>query len=242
MSILRIRGDWDIRVGFLHWFETDLALSKVLKGLKRLGIRFDNLRYMFELVSMVPGAYKPLTLSLAATSARSAVSPSTSFTLATGLSSSTCSSLTERGVGRATGEGDLGLSNWTWTRVDASRNRRAFCLRRVNSSDFLLVLVFERARGELATVTASNASVSSSLRFFAGRATGGAETCGGCPSMESARLLPLRDAERVVAIFPEFLKDLAETKNHDKGVGNHTHGDPSPGRPTLSFTTAKHYR
>jgi len=52
MNILHIREDCDIRVGFQHWVETDLALSEVLQGLKRLDIRADNLKYIFESVSM----------------------------------------------------------------------------------------------------------------------------------------------------------------------------------------------
>lgn len=143
----------------------------------------------------------PPTLSLAASSACSLVSSSTAPSFAAGSLPPTCSSLTESGVGRATGEGDFGLSTWIWTLVEARWSRRAFFLRRINSSDLLLVRAVECVRDGTAKVSVSNASVSSSLRFFAGRAPDGAETCGGCPSIESARLLPLSDTERVDGMF-----------------------------------------
>lgn len=209
MNKLHIRRDWNIRVRFLHLFKTDLALSKVLEGLKRLEIRINDLRHMFRSVLITLNSYKavlmPPTLSLAASSARSVVSSSTTLSLARGLSSSTCSSLTELGVGRATGDGDLGLSTWISTCVEARSSRRTFRLRRVNSSALLLFLAVRCVREGAANIPASsNTSVSSSLRFFAGRAPGdGAETCGGCPSIESARLLPLRDTERVDGMFSQ---------------------------------------
>jgi hypothetical protein len=43
VSILHIRRDWNVRVRFLHWFKTNLALSEVLEALKRGDIRVNDL-------------------------------------------------------------------------------------------------------------------------------------------------------------------------------------------------------